>query len=341
VQITGLCRNVYRLYSYSKRHTARIPHPYVEKYGKCYGECVEQWDRYKKKGISEGVISEFLGISRATYYRYKKHLRNLEQGILPVSQKPKNLRKSSITQEVKDTVLKLRLENQTYGKAKIAVILKRDHNLSPSESTVGRVMKTLSNQGRITKSRSALRPKRKRRFNKHAQPWNYNMTPKQPGEMVQIDHMTVSKHGITVKHFQAWDPLTTSLFGDVFSNAKSKTAAKFLKNLIKTSPFPIHSIHVNGGSEFMAEFEDTAKEFNIQLFVLPPKKPQYNGGVERGNRILREEFYEDHRMQETSIQGVRRELKKFLYKYNTYRPHHKLKGITPHAYTEIILKAAA
>ncbi|MDR2464500.1 MAG: hypothetical protein LBD36_02755, partial [Holosporales bacterium] len=29
----------------------------------------------------------------------------------------------------------------------------------------------------------------------------------------------------------------------------------------------------------------------IPLVVLPPAKPKYNGGVERSNRIFKEEFY--------------------------------------------------
>ena len=29
----------------------------------------------------------------------------------------------------------------------------------------------------------------------------------------------------------------------------------------------------------------------MKLYVLPPCRPQYNGGVERGNRTFREEFY--------------------------------------------------
>jgi hypothetical protein len=37
----------------------------------------------------------------------------------------------------------------------------------------------------------------------------------------------------------------------------------------------------------MAEFEQTCKELDIPLIVLPPSKPTYNGGVERGNRIFR------------------------------------------------------
>lgn len=39
--------------------------------------------------------------------------------------------------------------------------------------------------------------------------------------------------------------------------------------------------------KFMAEFEETCGDLEIPLIVLPPSKPTYNGGVERGNRTFR------------------------------------------------------
>jgi hypothetical protein len=41
-----------------------------------------------------------------------------------------------------------------------------------------------------------------------------------------------------------------------------------------------------GGSEFMKHFENECQKLGIELYVLPPKRPQYNGGVERANRTF-------------------------------------------------------
>jgi putative transposase len=117
------------------------------------------------------------------------------------------------------------------------------------------------------------------------------MKGKTPGQMVQIDHMTVTKNGVVMKHFQAWDPSSKFIHSNLYYNAKSRTDKKFLMNLRQKAPFKIESIQVDGGSEFMKEFEEACQEFKIPLYVLPPKRPQYNGGVERGNRTFREEFY--------------------------------------------------
>ena len=52
-------------------------------------------------------------------------------------------------------------------------------------------------------------------------------------------------------------------------------------------PFDVEAIQVDGGSEFMAEFEDACQRRGLKLYVLPPKSPQMNGGVERGNGAWR------------------------------------------------------
>ncbi|MBA3814912.1 MAG: helix-turn-helix domain-containing protein [Alphaproteobacteria bacterium] len=141
-------------------------------------------------------------------------------------------------------VLKLRRENPTYGKTKISVILKRDHAVQFSESTVRRILKHLMNKGLVQKSISAPQKKRKRHFKRHAQPWAYGMKNLKPGQMLQIDHMSVSKNSFSFKHFQAWDPTSKFIHAGLYSNAKSRSAKKFLLELIQKALFKINSIQV-------------------------------------------------------------------------------------------------
>jgi len=102
-------------------------------------------------------------------------------------------------------VLQIRRENPTYGKEKIAIILKRDHKQTISESTAWRILRFFKSKDLI-KFLSALRTKRKRVFKKHAKPWEFkDYKIMELGERVQIDHMTVTKNGITFKHFQSWE----------------------------------------------------------------------------------------------------------------------------------------
>ena len=330
MQIKGLHKNIYKLASYA------LSQEKLEFHRKKYESPVKSWKKLKSEGVSDKICQDILRISRATYYRYNKHLNELSNGVLPPSKRPNNLRKPKWGEVEKQIVLQIRRENPTYGKEKIAIILKRDHGQTLSESTVGRILKFLSLKGLITKSPSALRTKRRRAFKKHAMPWTFkDYKTMTLGERVQIDHMTVTKNGITVKHFQAWDRRSKYMDASVYSNATAMSAKKFLLNFVAKAPFPILSIQVDGGSEFMAEFEEACAELSIPLIVLPPKKPEYNGGVERGNRIFREEFYNRSDLLEDSVRGIEAALRKSLSKYNTYRPHRNLKGLTPLQYIQL------
>lgn len=328
MQIKCLHKNVYKLYSYARTQEC------LDKHREKILKPVKIWEKLKRENVSDQTCHEMSGISRAQYYRNRKTLKNLERGIMPPSKRPHKVNKPRWGESEKQWVLKIRRENPTYGKAKIAVILKRDHGGCMSESTVGRILKYLSQKGLAPTSCSAPRVKRKRHFAKrHAQPWTFkNYAHMVIGERIQVDHMTVTKNGLSFKHFQAWDRKSKYIHANVYSNAKSSSAKKFLLELIQKCPFKIRSIQVDGGSEFQAEFEAACQELGLPLMVLPPRKPKYNGGVERGNKTFREEFYNSSRFTSDSIGSVRYDLKQALSKYNSYRPHFALHGLTPLGY---------
>lgn len=330
MQIKGLHKNIYKLARYS------LSQEKLEEHRKLYEYSVKLWDKLKSEGVSDRTCVQATQISRATYYRYKAKLAALQKGILPLSRRPWKTNKPQWGEAERQRVLEVRRENPTYGKAKIAVILRRDFDLEITESTTGRILKSLMDKGLITKSASAMKSRRKRNFNKsYAKPWKYKDYIKMKiGERVQIDHMSVSKNGIPVKHFQAWERKSKHMTTGIYCNAKSKSAKQFLRDLVKNAPFPILSIQVDGGSEFRDEFESECKILKIPLIVLPPSSPKYNGGVERANRVFREEFYGRHDLLADSIAALRFELNKATLKYNNYRPHSALKGLTPMQYIQ-------
>ena len=125
-----------------------------------------------------------------------------------------------------------------------------------------------------------------------------------------------------------------------FSNAKSSTPKKFLQQLQDYLPFPVKSIQLDGGSEFMKDFEDECQKLSIPVYVIPSRRPQYKGWVERGNRTFREEFYPKTDILSDSIGTFRLDLKHAIHKYNTYRPHFSLHGLTTLEYTKLFLKAS-
>ena len=95
----------------------------------------------------------------------------------------------------------------------------------------------------------------------------------------------------------------------------------------------MRAIQVDGGSEFKADFERLCQARGIRLFVLPPRSPKLNGGVERAQRTHKEEFYELIDLPPT-ITELRRRLLRHEEVYNTVRPHQRLGQRTPWAWLQ-------
>jgi putative transposase len=327
MQIIGLHKSIYKLYGYARKQEV------LDAYREKYQPIVDQWDKHRQADTRVDQIPGFVGYSRATYYRAKKILNDLQKGIHPPSKARIKRNMPQWWESEKQKVLQIRCDNPTYGKAKIAVILKRDLGVSLSESTVGRILRFLMEKGLITRSASAIRSRKKRNFKKgHAKQWSYKeYNAMGLGERMQVDHMTATQNGVRVKHFQAWERQSKFIHAQIYGNATSRSAKKFLEELMAQSPFKIESIQVDGGSEFMGEFEQACCELGLELIVLPPASPKYNGGVERGNRTFREEFYDRASLCDT-LGALRNALAKAVSKYNTYRPHAALAGSTPMEY---------
>ena len=153
--------------------------------------------------------------------------------------------------------------------------------------------------------------------------------PSSPGDLVQLDTLDLRPlPGVVLKQFTArdvvsrWDVLT------VGTQATAAAATRFLDDLRARSPFPIRALQVDGGSEFMAGFEQACQQRGIRLFVLPPRSPKLNGCVERANRTHTEEFWECYDG-DLDVASARAALLAWKHRYNTYRPHQARGYLTP------------
>ena len=93
-------------------------------------------------------------------------------------------------------------------------------------------------------------------------------------------------------------------------------------------------------SEFRAEFEAACKAKNLTLYVLPPKRPQLNGAVERAQGSWRYEFYACYDLP-FHIDKLQRRVDAFAYRFNHIRPHDALDGQTPAEYLNAISAQAS
>ena len=230
------------------------------------------------------------------------NLRTLEDR----SCRPKTCRRPEYTHELVEAVLELREEYPRWGKDKLAVLL-GEQGFKTSASTVRRILKRLHEGGTLLEPIWGVVSKRRkrRRRRKHAirKPKGYNVN--RPGDLVQLDTADLRPlPGRIFKYFTARDVISKWDVLGIASRATAGTAAEFLDEVEERMPFLVKAIQVDGGSEFMAEFEEECQGRGIMLFVLPPRSPKLNGCVERGNRTHKEEFYEVYPMQYT-VRGMR------------------------------------
>jgi len=143
---------------------------------------------------------------------------------------------------------------------------------------------------------------------------------------------------MTVKQFTAYDPKSRFTVTQAFTRATSRAAGRFLGKVVDALPFPVRAIQVDGGSEFMAEFEKACRAREIVLCVLPPRSPKLNGGVERANGTWRREFRECEDLPD-DLPGINAGIDGFAELYNHHRPHGALKGQTPAEYLETIAES--
>ena len=308
-------------------------------------EKIQMFDQLKAEGCCEKTALKAVQAKRSTLFLWKKTYRECGlKGLNPESTKPKTVRKPNWSKKLKSLILKLRKKHPYWGKEKIHRLLVREYKFAQASiSTVGRIIKHLISLGKILPVAMVTgrkKPRKKRIFNNHAKRWKYGMKSKKPGELLQVDHMSIYSSGYSVKHFKAVCPTTKVMIAEVYRAASSSNAKRFLEKLKSELPFPIISIQVDGGSEFMKDFELACQELGIPLFVLPPRSPKYNGNVERANGSARDEFYAQYQGL-FDLEHIRLELKKYQWMYNDYRPHQALDYLTPFEYSKLMFQIEA
>jgi putative transposase len=291
-----------------------------------------KWMEHYQRHGRASLTARYFGISRQTFYTWKRRydpqdLSSLESR----SSQPKRVRRRTWTTEQILAVTAIRAQRPRWGKDKLVVLL-REQGMWLSTSMVGRILRYLKDAGQLVEPIRAIGVRKRRTARPHAtrKPRGYQATV--PGDIVQVDTMELHPlPGMTFKHFTAHDVVSRYNVAALRSQATATSARAFLQQCLAEFPFPLRAIQVDGGSEFMAEFEEACAQASIQLFVLPPRSPKLNGGVERAHRTHREEFYECC-WAEPTVAGYRPALAEWIATYNTVRPHQALGYLTPVAW---------
>lgn len=290
-------------------------------------DALQRFERARRDGLTAEQAAKAVGVSRASLHRWRTRPE-------PKSRRPHRGRKKAWSSELAQAVERLRLDFPMWGRAKLGPLV-RAEGFATSDSTVGRIIAHLV-------ARRVVEPVPTLRRRPHARRWTArrrfavrlprNLKAHKPGGLVQLDTVYVNlTPNRAIKHFTAYDPVAKWTVGKAYNRATSHAAASFLDKLAADMPFPVEAIQVDGGSEFMAAFEEACEARGIRLYVLPPKCPQMNGAVERCNGARRYEFYQTYELP-SSVEDLNPILDSFQHLYNHHRPHGALAGLTPAAY---------
>jgi len=329
MQIKYLPNSLYTLAKHSNRMALYADHPEVEK----RIEILEKFERLTQdESIPVRRAAGYVDASLATIYRWRDNFRKKGLGgLMNGSRRPHRCRHRQWSDDHLEEIIKLREQYPYWGKAKIHCLLKRV-GIHLSVSTVGRMISELIRCNRIVR---CIYVKKKRQA-AHKRPWakrGWGGLPTQPGEVIQVDTMTVSREGCVIKQFTATDVASRLTLGQLYSRATAFCGRRFLKYMIAKAPFTIENIQVDGGSEFKAEFEEHCADVEIPLIVLPPRSPQLNTRVEYMHGTCRREFWGHvEQVVDFNVSRLQPLWQKWLKIYNTIRPHQGISMMTPCEY---------
>jgi transposase InsO family protein len=290
-------------------------------------ELVDRWLQARRDGLTAKAAAEAVGKKLATLYRWQKRCE-------PKSTRPHKVRKPKDDAKLAIAVERLRKKHPMWGKDRLAPMLWKQ-GFDCSVSKVGRILKKLVARG-VVASVPSLRKGTRHAPKKHKRAYAKRLPkgkkPAVPGEIVQIDTVHINlAPGKSIRHFTAYCPVAKWTVAQARNRATAVAAALFLDKVVADMPFKVCGIQVDGGSEFMAGFETECEKRKIDLYVLPPRSPKLNGGVERCNGAWRYEFYAC-----TDLPGTVQELNPLIDNwqdtYNHVRPHRALSGLTPAEY---------
>ncbi|HKO23830.1 MAG TPA: integrase core domain-containing protein [Chloroflexota bacterium] len=288
------------------------------------------WIRWwQEHGQNKSLACRHFAIGRPTFDRWlvryqQRGLRGLEDR----SRRPHRTQPPHWTTAQVLAVQRLREQYPYMGKAKLRVLLERE-GTHLSVSTVGRILHRLRLSGQL-----AIPPRLQRRRGRSGRRPAASRKPKdyvvqQPGDLAQVDTVDVQVAPNTrVMQLSLVDTLSRWAAAEVRTGKTAATMRDHLEQMRARLPFELRAIQVDGGSEFMAEFETYCQQQGIRLFVLPPRSPKLNGMVERLQGTFRDELYACVDL-EPRVAPIQAAVRAYEDTYNTIRPHQSLGYRTP------------
>jgi transposase InsO family protein len=263
------------------------------------------------KSISDVCIA--FGISRETWYKWKRRYDVYGVDGLKNQSRKHNIKNVKITEELEKLVLELRLNNR-FGPMRIRFRLKRKYGVSLGTKTIYNLLKR--------HKLNVLAVKLKRKYKR------FEM--KHPNELVQMDtkgpfYLKASR----TKHYfiHVIDDCSRKVVSKWCNRRTSEAALSVLKEWVKLHGKPNKVMH-DGGKEFTStDFKNFLILNGIKDKQIPKGYPQEQGKVEAYNKIVIAEFLQIEELKDEKDGAEKYE--SFVNSYNYEREHGGINGMTP------------
>lgn len=289
-----------------------------------------RWFDYYRICGNAAKTCRYFGISRKTFHKWKKrYLKYYLPSLESHSRKPKRFRSSKIQFETILLVKKLRTQYPYYSKYKLAVILKRDHGVALSASTVGRVIKK---HDLFFKTKYPSKKKRyasKQVIERLHLPRDYAI--KMPGDLIESDTKHLPFLGKKRYAFVAIDCVGKGAVIRLATNPSSLKNAVLIETAGEAFPFLIKAWENDHGPENLKDFHAKLTEKEIPHYFAYPYCPDDKPYVERVIGTLEREFVQQGNLV-SGIEEQQRRIDRWLDEYHNFRPHQSLGYLTPNEY---------
>ena len=267
-----------------------------------------------RHGEEIGNVSKacrYYGISRETYYKWKRALAARgEAGLINSKPCPVNL-KRRVAPEIEEQILYLR-STYHFGQKRIVWYINRYLGMKVAEGGVRGVL-LRHGMNRLPQNAKKRSPG----------PAFIRYEKQVPGHQVQVDVKFLDLQGKTgkvVRRFQysAIDDATRIRVLKIYARHTQQNAIDFIDHVVREMPFRIRQIRTDNGHEFQALFHWHILDGGMEHVYIKKGTPRLNGKVERSHRTDQEEFYQliEYKGDEDLV-GKLKEWERF---YNTFRP---------------------
>lgn len=223
-------------------------------------------------------------------------------------------------------VKQLRTEYPCYSKYKLAVILRRDHGINLSASTVGRIIKKYDLFWKPKYSSKKKRYASRKAIERKHLPADYALLS--PGDLIESDTKHLPFLGKKRYAFVAVDCVGKGVAIKLSTTPSSLKNAAPIEKTKAAFPFPLKAWENDHGPENLKDFHAKPETGKIPQYFAYPYCPDDKPYVERVIGTLEREFVQQGNLV-SDIDEQQRRIDKWLEEYHNFRPHQSLGYLNP------------